>query len=209
VDADDRVLDLFALREIAAPGGSFGVSLEPGDGRLYAVGNAGALEAVRAEVLNNRIAIERDLLELEIRVAAKMGADTAAAQQHLAEAEALAAKPETLAEALEKALSGLDAVASANLVGPHYATVPAPLERARTALGRINTMMNGRMAGTLPADDPALKPLAETLRGLSRRFYDAQSKLYSAGPAGLAAEVGSLINDVQAFERTTRMTLGL
>jgi len=150
IGADDRVLDLFALREIAAPGGGFGVSLAPGDGRLYAVGSAKALDAVRNEILKNRIAIERDLLELEIRVAGKMGADTAAAKQALAEVDVLAAAPESLPQALEKALSGLDAVASANLAGPHHATVLAPLERARAALGRVNAIMNGRMAGTLP-----------------------------------------------------------
>ena len=208
IGADDRVLDLFALREIAAPGGGFGVSLAPGDGRLYAIGNAKALDAVRNEILKNRIAIERDLLELEIRVAGKMGADTAAAKQALAEVDVLAAAPESLPQALEKALSGLDAVASANLAGPHHATVLAPLERARAALGRVNAIMNGRMAGTLPPDDPAAKPRTETLRGLSKRFYDAQSRLYGTGPAGLAPEVASLLADVLAFERSARVTLG-
>ena len=206
---DDRVLDLFALREVPAPGGSFSVSLAPGDGRLYAIGLAKVLEAVRAEVLNNRVSIERDLLELEIRVTRKMGADTAAAEQALAEVDALAAQPESLAQALEKAFFGLDAVASAHLAGPNYATVVAPLERARTTLGRINGMMNTRMAGAVPLDDPGLKPLTETLRGLSRRFYDAQSKLYGTGPVGLAPEATALADDVLACERTTKMALGL
>ncbi|MDD5707449.1 MAG: hypothetical protein PHR35_16115 [Kiritimatiellae bacterium] len=206
---DDRVLDLFALREIPASDSGFDMLLEPGDGRLYAVGNTQTLAAVRGEVLRNRIAIERDLLELEIRVAGKMGADTAAAKAALAESDDLAAKPDSLVQALEKALSGLDAVAAANLAGPHYASVLAPLERTRTALGRINAMMNGRMAGALPADAPELKPLAETMRGLSRRFYDVQYRIDGAGPAKLVPDVSSLVADVLAFERSARVTLGL
>jgi len=72
-------------RQIPAQDGAFNVALGAGDGRLYGIDPARILAGVRNGVLKNCISIERDLLEFEIRVAGKLGADTVAAKQALAE----------------------------------------------------------------------------------------------------------------------------
>lgn len=194
----ERAMDLFALRDVPRAGNTFSVFLEPGDGRLYAVGQPAALAAVRQEVTANRLALERDLLDLEVRVAQRMGLDCARVQAAVAAAKTL----EDLAVARV-------ALGQQQRADPAYWAVHEDVQGSRTALGRSHALLNRRIGDSaFPRDAPDVKALTATMVSLSERFYTLQARWLREGPQGPAAEARSLRQDAERHEATLRALLG-
>lgn len=196
VQPTDRVLDLFSLREFPLQGDAFTVQTDPGDGRLYAVGSAEVLAKVRAEVARRQMEIQTDLLALEVKVAKRMGTDTAPVEKHIAEAQGAAEKGEWPAalEAVQTAFASLDQQQRANAA---YWGVNEAVEQTRGALGRIDAVLSAHV-GTpaFPRDAADVKALTDRIVTQSERFYALQAKLIREGPKGLEAEASALHREV-------------
>ena len=206
----ERVMDLFSMREVPLSGRTFHVFLKPGDGRIFAVGHQAALEAVSKEVYVERYAIERDLVELEITVARRMGTDTGPVEAALGTANSLADEQHyaTALEQLAMAMFLLEQQARAN---EPFRLVNDAVEHSRTALGRTNELMTrGLTGGTGEAlrETPEGNELIESMVRLSERFYILQGRLLREGPAGLNDDAGSLLRDIRFHEQTARTLLG-
>jgi hypothetical protein len=195
---DERVLDLFALRAVPRAGNTFSVFLEPGDGRLYAVGLPAALAAIGAEVGANRLALERDLLELEVQVAQRQGTETAAVATAVTAASTLAdlASARLTLEQQQRA----DTTAWA---------VQEDIESSRGALGRSNALLCRRVGDTaFPRDAPDVKALTERMISLSERFYTLQARWLRGSAPDLAPAARALREDVERQEAAVRGLLG-
>ena len=209
---DEKLLDLFSMREIPLTGNTFKVFLMPGDGRIYALGQPAAIAAVKKEVYTNRFDIERDLLALEIELAKRMGTDTAYAGKALSDANVLL-KGNKFSKALEKIAESAALLEEASRTNTEFRTVNEAIERSRITLGSINKMML-RCIGDdrpkdFPRDDPQVKAVIDKMMGLSERFYSLQSKLILEGPKGMAEGAGNLLNELQEFERSANIFFGI
>jgi hypothetical protein len=197
----EKALDMFALREVPMQGGSFEVAFQEGNGRIYAIGAADALEEVRREVFENRIEAEKGLLEVEIQVAERMGTKVATARQRISEAENLRERGEFRA-GLEKLGEGMDVLRQQARANDAFWPVHRNLEEARSSLGRVHELMNRRMndAG-FGSREGDVKDKIEAMKALGDRFYSLQSDLYGNGPEGLQETARELRDDVLTFER--------
>jgi len=207
----EQVLDLFSLRTVPHAGNTFHVAVKPAAGRLYAIAEPATLTAVRNEVVQRRFAIERDLLDLEIRLARRMGTDVTVVEQTRSQADALA-KSDKWIEAEGQLAEGtvqLERQAQANVP---FRTVNDAVEEVRRTLGRIDAVMTqqiGNDASAFPRTAPDVKAVMDRMIELSKRFYAVQSKLLREGPNGLEAEARKLLEDVESFQCHTKGFLGI
>ncbi len=194
----ERVLDLFARRDVPRAGNTFTAYLEPGDGRLYAVGLPAALAAIKQEVLATHVAIERDLLELELRVAQRLGTDTAVVAPILATAATL--------EDLAAARLALQGQQRANALGW---AIQEDIEGSRRSLGRSNTLLCRRVGDpACPRDAPDVRALTDRMVSLSERFYALQAHWLRGEAPALAPTARALRDDVERQEAAVRGLLG-
>lgn len=201
VKPEERALDLFALREFALPDGAFTVQLRPGEGRLYAVGPPEALGRVKAEVAGRQFGLQADLLGLEVRLAQRMGTDTAPVDRLLASARASAARGEWPAAlgAVRAAFAALDRQSRANAA---YWPVQESLDQVQATLGRLNATMNARVTAQgadFAREAPEVKAQTDRTIALADRFYALRAKLLRQGPRGLAADAQALRGEVEEF----------
>lgn len=206
VQPTDCVLDLFSLRDFPLQGDAFTAQTAPGDGRLYAVGSAEALAKVKAEVARRQVAIQTDLVALEVKVAKRMGTDTAPVEKAMADGQAAAGKGDWTGalEAVQTAFAALDRQERTNAA---YWSVNEAVEQTREALGRIDGALSAHV-GTpaFPRDAADVKALTDRVVTQSERFYALQAKLLREGPKGLESEaaalqrgIGDLSGTVQTF----------
>ncbi len=211
VDAGEKLLDLYSLRQVPLKGNTFAEYLRPGDGRVYAVASASELADIKKEVATERFNIEHDLLELEIRVAGKMGTNVLPAQKAAGDSKILLADGD-FTGALAKIAEGMDILEKQNQANIPFSKANTAIEASRSGLGCVNETLSRRMAGIengFMGTDPGIKEIADRMISLADRFYTMQTQLLQKGPADLACPAEALLKDVQAFERFVNTFFGI
>ena len=211
IGADDKLLDLYSLREVLLKGNTFPEYLRPGEGRVYAVAPANELADIKKEVATERFNIEHDLLELEIRISGKMGTDVIPVKAVAVDSKKLLAGGD-FACALTKVAEGMDILERQNAANIPFSKANTAIEASRSGLGRIHERLSRRMAGVengFMGTDPGIKEISDRMIGLADRFYTMQTQLLQKGPVGLAAPAEALLADVQAFERKVNTFFGI
>ncbi len=211
VDAGEKLLDLYSLRQVSLKGRTFPEYLRPAEGRVYAVASESELAAIKKEVATARFNLEYDLLELEIRVAGKRGTDVVPVEKAAADSKKLLASGDFMG-ALAKVTNGKDILERQNLANIPFSKANTAIEASRSALGRINKTMSSRMTAienSFMGTDPGVKEMSDRMIGLADRFYTMQTQLLQKGPAGLADPAEALLADVRAFERSINTFFGI
>ena len=75
----------------------------------------------------------------------------------------------------------------------------------------INEAMSRRLSGgeeAFPHDAADVKAMRTKMVTLSDRFYSLLNTFVRKGPTGLATAADSLLDEVSAFEASTRLSLG-
>jgi len=214
--AGDRGLyDLHELRRIDVGGdGTLAVSLPPGGGRVYMLGDAGAFATVKDDILRHRVRPHRvraRALARRVRTKAGVGAapeSFAAADAALARAQAAEDRQawEEEETAYREAIAELEQRAAALPT----AVVETTLDRAGGIIASADDLMrthDARLYGIPPLtdmvrlSDPKLPVQAEQREwvALVKRYLDLEYKLFtgSAGPDRSAAD--ALVRDATDY----------
>lgn len=207
----DELLDLFSARKVPIEKGGFRLSLSPAEGRVLALAKPAVLDEVAAEVAQNRYEIERDLLDLEIRFAKRMGTDTAPAEKLAAEAANLAKEGKGL-EAVQTVADATRELARLNRANAPLRMVEGAIAQSRVLLGEIHAAMNagiGDQPKMYPRDDADVKALMDDMIAVSDNFYNLRSDWTHNGPAGLGERAQKLQTDVRALKRRAEALFGI
>ena len=204
-----RVYDLDALSPVqasAAPEGavSFDVQFQPGDGRLYLLGDEAAFGLARDCVLRHRYEQDSLMVRLDAEVALKSGVTVAPAGQLLEQA-ATAAAARDYAGALKLAGEARADLSRAQAADGNYARTVAALNRTRTDLHRIDDWCEVHpdfLVGSL--GDARLKATIEQVGACSGRFARLENEQRGglcrpAEAETLRDEVAALADQVEAY----------
>ena len=132
-DKNNRVHDLYELREIPMTGDSFAVnSLIPGDGRIYFLGTRPQFGAVKKAILANRAKEILRLANLDLLVARRWGVDVSTVDDQFEVARAAAARGDI--RPAEKALEMVIAMGEGK---SEFAQTRALFLETKEVLGRV------------------------------------------------------------------------
>ena len=190
---DEALMD---LESFARHGNNIELTLAPGEGRVFAVADKAALDAIRRDVLKRRIAIHDDILKLEIAECRTLQFDTSFLKPMLDKRDALmldgklpeAEKLTLDAKALLKERMSKDA-----FIGP----VLKDMEEIQSSLESSNKILQ---KWKYPQEDAGLKVIAD-FRNAARKYMKLRIDARAKGYAALADGFSSVKTELLAQEK--------
>jgi hypothetical protein len=174
-----KVYDLYDLTPVATSTVKnqiqFQVGFEPGDGKLYLVGDDAAFSQARQTVLRHRYDQQVVLVKLDVDLARKAKVDVKASEVLQAQAAAQAQKNE-FSEALNTLTASREKLVEAENKLPDYSKVKKLLESLRAEFTSIDDHFKSLDVKKIPA------PWKETMIALTQRFSSLENEFRAGKP---------------------------
>jgi hypothetical protein len=171
----------------------FKVNFEPGDGRLYLVGDADAFSQALQTVLRHRYERQVLLVKLDMDLARAGKVDIGASEVLVTQAASLAQKSE-FSEAIKTLARSREKLVQAENKSPEYFRMKMLIEGMRKEFTSIDDNFKSRSSKEIPAT------WKETMLALSQRFENLENDFRAGKPN--VSDADALSKSLTEFKRS-------